>query len=401
MDMKEYMAKLDLISTGTDDLFPDMIFHPMLTDYGDRYFQMDLDDAKNTAVEVDSRFTRQRIGSIHASTKNVNQYLVDICLYDDYVAYLTSKYGSLEVVEAMDEAGLLTDPTLPFKERPKVRPKSVRKLIESGLIPSFLPLGVDKLEMIDRVREVSEMDLQEIGIGDTDEPDIESSFHYVEDAKDDEMTEVVKDAFNRYRRSERMHSLMTSSSPGIMGGLDFVDQYYFNMRRGAFDTSISPGSGENLSLAKEMLRIAQERGLTADERFVKQYLRENAKKLHFNGYDVDERGGSEALYKEFLKFLSKDCGFDMYAAAINQGFKGERIKAIRASMDSAGIQREYSMKELKKMKKARKKIDKDTMELRRSSSNHLLEQTLLTNRLLMNNTMRFEDMDDKGGGVPW
>lgn len=358
--------------------------NPLFNPFEERYHEMDLDDCHNKAVNVDFRFTRERITRIRASTKRIDQYLEWIDLYEAYCAYLVDTYGSMEIVEALQKEGLFEDPKLTIKHRPYLRKKSQRDMLAAGLVPSFNPTGYRAEDEADWVRMVCDDDLPDIA--GEEEPDIEWALTRKLTKSEEKMLE---DSALRYRRNMRLTTLTQGTKTGGVWGItDWVEGYYGHLARGDYDTSFSLGTTSNLDLVAAMQEISKERWMTDSERIDRERGVSTEKARYFyNGSVVTRTDQQKEDEKEFIR--------DLYAHGIDlvQGMKraGVPRKAIRKMYEELGIQTEgMTEKEIKKLEKQRKKAQRIMDGV--SKGNNTLSEVLKTNRLLMGgDTIRFED----------
>lgn len=378
------MMKLEQAAQAPDDAFPSMLFNPLTNDFGDLYFKLDLEDLGQEAVLVDPRFTRKNIQRIRGTIKRIDRYLEMCALYDDYVDYLVAKYGSLEMVDEMYEAGILKDPPLPINHRPILRKGKIRKLFKSGIIPSFAPYGVDTTQCFTYLKEICDR-IEDEKVYDV-EPDIEWSLNRKPSKKE---MKVLERNTERYRRQRRLEILNSGTSVnGITSNMDFIDNYYANVHRGVYDTEFSDADKSESSITGQM-KAMKDREYWHEGKIAEAQDATQRAKLSFDGAKIHNRDAE--LRYEILEHLQKYTGIDVIGTMTDRGMSKKNIKAVRAGLTSIGADTGLTKKERKKLKKKQRKVQ--NMQSQAIRNDQRLQEVLLNNKIMLNGgTVRFEDM---------
>lgn len=381
---QSYLKKLSLIADCPDNIFPEMLFEPMTTDFDDRYFRMDLDNVKNLAVTVDPRFTDTAIRDLATSTKTVEDYLVKKALYDAYLDYVLDKYGSIDAFDALNEEGELVEPYVNLRNPPRLRKKKLKRMVRDGIIPSFMPKGVKEYEVIERLRHIVDMEVEAEPMTDTEEPDINRMNRKLSKKEAQYIREIAYAA----RRRGRVNALISGTNVGGAYGVgvdaDWVQCFYDNMERGVYDSAISR-TGEEESVSAGMERYLKSTNISPEDAFIKNHELENRKRIIMSDSGLTRTGGMAADYSEFVRYMAEQ-GTDLTLIG-----KKHAVKAIRAIYDEIGIERALSKKEKKKLKKMKSDEEKA---YRHGQTQSLLREVLKTNRIMMNRpSARFGDTD--------
>lgn len=385
-----YLDKLDRVARAPDEVFPDILWEPLCTDFeNDRYFFMDLESAGNVAVQVDPRFTYGYIAKIHTKTKDIAQWLDWIDVYDSYIEYLTNKYGSIDIVEDMIEDGSFEEPVLRnFRLRPRLKKGDLADMVKAGIMPSFFAAGEgDMKNAVERIRYVGDV-LDPVDVTGEEEPDPN-----YEPEMDDSRKEMISAAIEKLKRMDRME-IFARGTRGISSILEncWVDHYYGSVAMGTYDTMYSSESQNNFSLVAQMQRDYAEAHMTESERIERERRKQNGQSessLYFDGATVRRRNDDY----EILSVIAEATGINLLEKMAGAGMDKKAVKAIRAGMDAAGYDMPMTEKELKKMQKKRKKQEA-RME-RMMKSDRALSEILRSSRLLMNGgTTRFNGGDD-------
>ena len=377
-----YMAKLEQAASAPDDCFPSMLFDPMMNDFGDIYFKLDASDYGSDAALVDPRFTNQAISRIRGTAKNVAQYLDWVGLWDDYIAYLTEKYGSLEMATELKEAGLINDPIPSINHRPYLKKGKLRRLfVKEGVVPSFMASGVSLAETVSYMKELCDSIPEEEH---DEEPDIEWAKHHK--LSKSEKALIARNT-DRYRRKHRLEILVGGSAmAGISSNTDFIDHYYADMQRGAYDTRFSPGTAPSLAeqfAAMEDKKYWHEGQIISEERRLA-----GADAPYYNGSYI--KNADVRMKEMFSKYLMEHFGVSLTGIMQNKGAKRKAIKAQRAIDGELGYEDAMSSKKKKKLKKKQERLEQAIY--RSTVSDQRLSDVLINNKVLLNGgVLRFED----------
>lgn len=378
-----YAMKLEQAAQALDEAFPEMLFNPMMNDFGDLYFKIDIEDYGQEAVKVDPRFTRKNILRIRGSTKRIDRYLEWTALYDDYIDYIKQRYGSLEMAQEMEDAGILKDPLPSIDHRPMLRKGRIRRLFKKGIIPSFQPYGIKIDDCFDHLKRICDSvpDPE-----DKEEPDIEWAMSH---GMTKEEKEIMARNAERYRRQHRLEILASgTSASGITSNMNFIDNYYTNVSRGVYDTEFSDRDKVGDSLAAQM-RLMENRKYRHIGQIWADEDASSGSRMSYDGAYIRDR---EKMHdSEIFKMLQQYTGIDILGTMSSKGVSKKRIKAVRAGISAAGGSVGLSRKERKKLKKKQRKLDMHKNKALRADQR--LAEVLLNNKICMNGgTVRFEDL---------
>lgn len=377
-----YAMKLEQAAQALDDVFPEMLFNPMMNDFGDLYFKIDIEDYGQEAVQVDPRFTRRNILRIRGSTKRIDRYLEWTSLYDDYMEYIHDKYGSLEMAQELEDAGVLKDPLPSIDHRPILRKGKVRRLFKKGIVPSFMPHGLNEADCYAYIKHICDQIPED---QDPETPDINWA---LKSKMTKEEKEIMQRNAERYRRQHRLEILASGTSAnGITSNMNFIDNYYANVHRGAYDTEFSDRDKTGESLSAQMSKME-----TRKYRHLGQVWSDedsSGKRLSYDGAYI--RDSEKEHDFTILKHLQEYTGIDVLGTMTGKGVSKKRIKAARAGMSAVGADVGLSNKERKKLKKKQRKLA--NMKDKSLRADQRLAEVLLNNKICMNGgTVRFEDM---------
>ena len=376
-----YQYKLDQVADMPDSFFPTLLFAPLENDFGDTYFKISVEDYKNEAVRRDPRFSRARIERIRPSTKRVDRFLEWTALWDDYVAYLKETYGSYEMAVELHEHGLLPDPLPGSSRRPILRKGIARRMFSEGVVPSWIAYGVDPAKQISYIAEIYSTPSPEKLEG--EEPDIEWGLHHKPSKAE---KRILQRSMIQYRQRSRLELLKSGSSiSGIGTNMDFIENYYSNIRKGTFDTQFGPGSIPSLADAfraqTERLFWHEGQHMAAAEKAESPYV--------YTGAQIEKRDENKNQRK-FTEYLNECFGIrpsEILAGKISK----KAIKAQRSIESDLGIGDGLSEKQRRKLKRRQEKLSKRQMNIQKEDKR--LQDVLLNNKLFLNNgTVRFEDM---------
>lgn len=385
---RHYLDKLDRVARAPDDSFPDILWDPLCTDFeNDHYFLMDLESSGNVAVQVDPRFTYGYIAKIHTKTKDIAQWLDWIDVYDNYIDYLTQKYGSIDVVEDMIEAGTFEEPVLRnFRIRPKLKKGDLADMVKAGIMPSFFAAGEGDMKMaVQQMRYMGDV-IDPVDVTGQEEPDPN-----YEPEEDKDRKDMIASAVERLKRMDRLEAFARGTR-GVSSILEntWVDHYYGSMVMGSYDTMYSSASQDNLSLVAQMQRQYDEDHMPDSVRadLARRKASGHESDLYFDGATVRRHNDDY----ELLSVIAQVTGINMLEKMSGAGVDKKAVKAIRAGMQSAGYDMPMTEKELKKMRKKTEAHEKKMERMMRSD--RTLSQILLSSRLLMNGgTRRFDGED--------
>ena len=379
-----YLQKLETAARAPDHVFPEMLFEPLANDYDDIYFKLDIDDYGQEAVQVDPRFTKKNIMRIRGSTKRVDRYLEWVSLWDDYMDYLQDRYGGLEMAYEMEQAGILRDPLPTITHRPVLRKGKIRRLFKQGIVPSFQAYGIDPTECYSFIKHVCD---QEHSADELDElEDVEKALRHSNKKK---YREMIRRTTEKYKQMQRVEMLTGGSGiPGVTSNMNFIDQYYLNLGRGAYDTTCSDRDNTGESLVAIMAaaedrkfwhegKIAAAQNATGESRYV------------FAGHMARDKERTKLF--EIYKALQTDAGIDILGT-LSGSMNKKRFKALRRGFEAVGGVVPLTKKQQKKLKKKQRKLDRE--ETRAIKADQALAEILLNNKISLRNTgtVRFEDM---------
>lgn len=379
-----YLAKLEEAASAPDSSFPTMLFDPMMNDFGDIYFRMDVEDYGQEAILVDPRFNTKNLNSIRPNAKRVDQYLEWIGLWDDYTAYLAEKYGSFEMAIELKEAGVITD-HIPdsIVRRPRLKKGLARRLfMKEGFVPSFIPNSINPAEVQSAfayMKELCDADY-DAGIYD-EEPDIDWAMNHKIPKSE---RELLARNTERYRKNLRVQILAGGSGvSGVYSNTDFIDNYYANMQRGAYSTTFSEDDS-SMSLADGLAALEDQKYWHEGQKIAAE---QGGTKYRYDGASIRKSTKEEEIRKKFSEYLRECFGVTLTGIMQSNGANKKAIKAQRAIDSELGYTEAYSKKKMKKLERHQRKIEKI------NQCDSQLAAVLLNNKLVLNNgTIRFEDM---------
>lgn len=378
-----YAAKLEQAAHAMDDAFPQMLFEPLMNDFGDLYFRIDIEDYGQEAVQADPRFTRRNIARMRGSTKRVDKYLEWVALYDDYMDYLVGKYGSYDMAVELEEAGALKDPLPSFNHRPILRRAKARRMLKQGIVPSFAPYGISEADCMEYVKKLCDMEEEPAH---DEEPDIDWALNHKMSKKERELLQRTTD---KYRRMHRREILLNGGSvSGIGSNMNFIDNYYANVSRGVYDTEFTDHDKIGDSLVAQMARM-ETRKFRHEGQIAAEEDEAKGGKIFYDGTCLRDKSKAAELelYQQMVTYL----GVDILGTMTSKGVAKSRVKAIRTGMASLGYDPGLSEKDQKKLRKKQKKLDKHANKALRADQR--LAEVLLNNKICVNGgTVRFEDM---------
>lgn len=388
---KVYEMKLEQAAIAPDSAFPDLLFEPITNDFDDIYFKLDEADYRQNAVREDPRFTQANIRRMSGSTKRIDRYLEWTSLWDDYMDYLTRTYGSVQIAYDMFQAGMLPDPFPRVNHRPMMKGK-LRKMLKSGVVASYTPVTIEVKDCYKYLHEVCVKDPGESPFEGTEEPDIEWAMAHSKGSKEDQL--FLRRALARYRRQRRVEILNSGTAAnGITSNMDFIDNYYTNMNRGAYDTEWSDRDGAGESLTAGMKRIEDRKYRHLGQVIEDQRRANGESKYIFDGGYIRDRDKMEVY--EIYKAMAQHTGIDIMGTLAHRVSK-KRFKAIRTGMQSMGMDTGLTKKERKKLKKQQEKLERHQGRI--DTESRQLADVLLNNKVFMNGgTVRFEDLNRNRG----
>lgn len=379
-----YLQKLETAARAPDHVFPEMLFEPLTNEYDDIYFKLDIDDYGQEAVQVDPRFTKKNIMRIRGSTKRVDRYLEWVSLWDDYMDYLQDRYGGLEMAYEMEQAGILRDPLPTITHRPVLRKGKIRRLFKQGIVPSFQAYGIDPTECYSFIKHVCDQEHSADELNELE--DVEKALRHSNKKK---YREMIRRTTEKYKQMQRVEMLTGGSGiPGVTSNMNFIDQYYLNLGRGAYDTTFSDRDNTGESLVAIMAaaedrkfwhegKIAAAQNATGESRYV------------FDGHMARDKERTKLF--EIYKALQTDAGIDILGT-LSGSMNKKRFKALRRGFEAVGGVVPLTKKQQKKLKKKQRKLDRE--ETRAIKADQALAEILLNNKISLRNTgtVRFEDM---------
>lgn len=379
-----YAMKLEQAAMASDDMFPDLLLNPISNEFGDNYFKLDPLDYKQEAVKVDPRFTTQNILRMRGTAKTIYRYLEWTSLWDDYMAYLKSKYGSVDMAYQMHEAGVLPDPFPQITHRPILRKGKAKKLLQNGEVASYTPPSISQEECMAFFKEV--LDHEVIDTSGQEEPDIEWALHRKMTKEEKEM---MRRQGARFRQQQRYQILMAGTAAnGIRSNMDFVDCYYANVRKGLYDSGAGNGSNaDDAGSIVSYMRAFEKRKYESEAEKIDREKRAGESRLYYDGNMIRDRDKMEQF--EILKHLQQYAGIDVLGNLAHSVSK-KRYRAIRTGMEQVGADVGLTKKERKKLKKRQAKLDAINEKSLRADQK--LSEILLNNKIFKNGgTIRFED----------
>lgn len=377
-----YQMKLESAATAPDNAFPELLFNPIKNDFNDSYFRVDYEDYGQEAVQVDSRFTRRNILRIKGAEKRIDVYLENVALYEDYMDYLRDKYGSVDIAYEMDEAGILKDVLPRFTHPPILKKGKLRRLFRQGIIPSFMPRGINELDVYEYMKEVFDKNPAAELVG--EEPDIQWALAHKPGKAE---REIILRNTERYRRQHRVE-LLNGGAAGVTSDMDFVDNYYANYERGAYDSPYTDRDELGTSLTAQM-RAIEDRQYWHEGKIMEEEEKNSGSRFSYDGGMIRDREKQRRY--ELLKQIQEYTGIDIIGAMAGGGMSKKRIQAIRDGIEAVGGTVGLTEKERKKLRKKQAKMERQGSSYVRAEDK--LAQVLLNNKIMMNGgTVRFEDM---------
>ena len=384
-----YRMKLEAAASAPDSAFPELLFSPLKTDFGDSYYRMDYESFGQEAVLYDPRFTRRNILRIKGTEKRIDVYLENLALYEDYMDYLKTKYGSVDVAYDMDEAGLLKD-TLPrFRHPPMLKKGKELKLLKMGIVPSFMARGIDPADVYANIKDALDLHQEPV-----DESQPEPDIHWAMNHKlSKEERQVYEQNLARYRRQHRVEQLLGGSKiSGVTSNMDFVANYYQNYSRGLYDTSYTDNDRLGNSLVANMIE-AENREYWHEGQKLAAEEAASGGRFSYDGYQIVDRNKDRRF--KILKMMQEQLGINIMDQMNGMGLGKKRIQAVRAGLESVGAYVGMTEKEMKKLKKKQRKLASQEDKIMRADDK--LSQILLNNKIFrQGGTVRFEDMERRG-----
>ena len=385
---KNYLDQLETAARAPDHVFPSMLFEPLMNDFDDLYFRLDVDDYGQDAVQVDPRFTKKNIMRIRGSTKRIDRWLEWVALWDDYMDYLDATYGGLEMAYDMEQAGILRDPLPTITHRPVLRKGKLRRLFKQGIVPSFQPYGVDPVDCYQFVKKVCDVVAEEDEkiASSTELASIDWALRHATDRRNQDM---VKKTTERYRRLQRVEMLNGGTGiGGLTSNMNFIDSYYANLERGTYDTTFSDRDKIGTSLV-ETMKEADRRSRWHEGQRLAEESATSGSRYSYDGYMIKDREKTKLF--EIYKALQQDAGIDIMGTLAGSMNK-KRYKALRRGFEAVGGVAPLTKKQQKKLKKKQRKMDREDSKAIRADQK--LAEILLANKINLRNTgtVRFEDM---------
>lgn len=358
--MSTYEDELVDVKSAPDDIFPDFLFNPVFNDFNDDYYRKSF---ANDDIMASIKRLRRRYG-------NYFQWSEAMDIYEEYMEYLVEKFGSMRVIKNAIHYDVMQDP-VPAKPKLKMNKKN-RQFMNAGVVPSekidIEPLSSEEVISLARNAFPGEM-------GETVDASLENK-------------KLPKEAIKRYKRIQyemegRNRRKNLYRSTGSNAGTDFIVEYLNQVKRGQYNHRGEYTGSDDMTLTD----IVHEQHMleTTPPELVEDPA-DNATIIK-NGRLVNKK---EEMRLEIYKQLFEN-GIDVIGAFGNSMDK----KAVKLVRSYIGDTEPASKKELKKIRKrARKEQDRLA---RRADSNRLLEETLLGNRMTMNNdgsslTFRLKDV---------
>lgn len=295
------------------------------------------------------------------------KYRYKLDLYNSYMNDLAEKYGSLDMVQSLDETGSLEE-FIPVKPKLKMNKRN-RMITKLGILPPVKGCEFNPHEFVEDLPAVSQQELDEI----PDYPDMDPEM-----SSDDR--EVFEEACNKMIVNDRI-SRLKSGGQFLSGDTNFIAEYA--MRR------LSRNRKEEDYNILDDVRKMEDLEATPDS-VLKEKERIRGGKLQFNGaYYTDMQSNEEA---EFYKSLSQ-LGYspreiDMIIGGGSSNLDKSTLKVIRNSLGVDAMSemdsfKKTAKKESKRLKKERKRIMKE--QARYTGSSGSISNLISANRFNMSN----------------
>ena len=294
------------------------------------------------------------------------KYRYKLDLYNSYMNDLAQKYGSMEMVESLDECGSLEE-FIPVKPKLKMNKRN-RMITKLGILPPVKGCEFNPHEFFEELPKVSEKELDEI----PDTPNMDPQMSPDE-------REVFEEACNKMIVNDRISRLKSGGS-FLSGDTNFIAEYA--MRR------LSRNKKDDDFNIFDEVRKMEDLENTSDEE-LKEKERIRGGRLQFNGaYYTDMQSNQEA---EFYKELST-LGYSPKEIDLIIGGGGNidksTLKVIRNSLGIDAMSemdsfKKTAKKESKRLKKERKRIMKE--QARYTGSSGSISNLISANRFNMSN----------------
>ena len=294
------------------------------------------------------------------------KYRYKLDLYNSYMNDLAQKYGSMEMVESLDECGSLEE-FIPVKPKLKMNKRN-RIITKLGILPPVKGCEFNPHEFFEELPKVSEKELDEI----PDTPNMDPQMSPDE-------REVFEEACNKMIVNDRISRLKSGGS-FLSGDTNFIAEYA--MRR------LSRNKKDDDFNIFDEVRKMEDLENTSDEE-LKEKERIRGGRLQFNGaYYTDMQSNQEA---EFYKELST-LGYSPKEIDLIIGGGGNidksTLKVIRNSLGIDAMSemdsfKKTAKKESKRLKKERKRIMKE--QARYTGSSGSISNLISANRFNMSN----------------
>lgn len=294
------------------------------------------------------------------------KYRYKLDLYNSYMNDLAQKYGSMEMVESLDECGSLEE-FIPVKPKLKMNKRN-RMITKLGILPPVKGCEFNPREFFEELPKVSEKDLDEI----PDTPNMDPQMSPDE-------REVFEEACNKMIVNDRISRLKSGGS-FLSGDTNFIAEYAMHrLSRNKKD--------DDFNIFDEVRKM-EDLENTSDEE-LKEKERIRGGRLQFNGaYYTDMQSNQEA---EFYKELST-LGYSPKEIDLMIGGGGNMDKStLKVIRNSLGIDamsemdsfKKTAKKESKRLKKERKRIMKE--QARYTGSSGSISNLISANRFNMSN----------------
>ena len=366
IDVDQLLEQMEQIP---NDRFPEMLFSPVINQFED-------DIGKNYWTDFDeSNELIDRAMTIGGKTRDYNKYLDELEVWNEYMSSLAEKYGSIEIVEAAAEDGVIPEfvpkkPSLKMTKRNKL-------LIKSGVVPSrksFKPTYIGLYGFMDQSGEID---------SEWEEITEDNMFQKMDKAS----RKAIKKYLNKHMVRDRMEMYTNSTTKN--DAFATINEFYNTFGERGYRRQDDEFTSLT-QLQKERERIENTPDHLLDEMFDTSYSGID----YVYGKFTDTRKSRKLdIVKDMIEL-----GYDPFRLGAAEGISKKEIKLIATDMSDVipdNVKKGKMWKKLnKKKKKERKKLAKHTTQ--NSNIARLINNSFSVSdtEFLTNWTWNKDDLDD-------
>ncbi len=348
----DFTGMLEKMKDFPDDKFPNMLFSPVINDFGEdigRFYWQEYDET--------NELTNKMMTLSGKKYKDINQYYDALDTWYEYIDPLVEKYGSVEIVMDAARRGILDEFV---SAMPKLKMTKMNKMyLKNGVLPSpqyFKP-------SYDHIRESFRY--------------LEKGWENIPDTSPTKISKSMKKTLERSSRNLRTKDRITAFKKGKNSAAFEITQGLMrSLQDGSYRSDIRDSDDLSLSeLVAERKRIDETPDFILDD-----------ERTYDCKITVDASGrfrDSKSMEKNEIVRCFLEAGFSPERLGARVGMKQKKIYMIADDMLGDLLPGQRDSKAYKKMMKKKKKKQKK-LQKRFSESGDLTD---MMNQLVGNFTM--------------